>query len=467
MRMHKAWLGLVFLGLAQPAYAQQPGVIHRLTIATASPYVSDKQVDDIIKEMNTTLRGKSPRYSWDVDCPGVEFLRVGPVIHNPELADSGTFNELRNSLRQHEPSANVMVVTGINCSFVIGAAGCSPVGSEPLVVGTYPGYDAELWLHERGHGMGLEHSREGPKPDTEVPQGVGMRFMFWQLGLGHTGKTQDECDHFHRRPFASTVAQLAAAVPPGSPTVAPADADPSEDVRQAAQAAGLTVKAFQVVGPPWLHGQLPMTQIASLEAGDVNSIREMLRGGVTVYTAQASQVLAFRGTAEDVDLIRQSLEDQLPAVGPGSQVDGIAAQNLLRAKLNAPVALGILLNRTKSTDALAVLASARRLQNAIAFADPAHAPALRAAALQGLALSNSPEADKELDSALQEALDPAALPAATIVAALGGNPTSGLGMTNPNNKPIAISPDEVGRLTETRRRVQFGGLESLFGRSVP
>lgn len=77
-----------------------------------------------------------------------------------------------------------------------GAAGCGEIGVEPLVAGQFPGFDAQLWLHERGHNVGLQHSAEGPAPDTSFAQTVGMRFMFWQLGIGHLGKTLNECAHF-------------------------------------------------------------------------------------------------------------------------------------------------------------------------------------------------------------------------------------------------------------------------------
>src|ERR1700722_7760719 len=128
-----------------PARSALPQAVerHELTVAANSLLlVSDAEVDNIIQQMNKIMSSSS--YSWDAACPNVKFARKGAVINISGLALSGTYDDLANELKEKAPSADVMLVSSIDCAG-IDAAGCGNVGTEPVIVGLYPGYDAQLW----------------------------------------------------------------------------------------------------------------------------------------------------------------------------------------------------------------------------------------------------------------------------------------------------------------------------------
>jgi hypothetical protein len=441
---------------------------HELTVAANSTlHVSNAEVDSIIKQMNQIMATSS--YSWDEVCP-VQFVRKGAVRSINNLALKGTYEVLADDLRFKAPGANVMVVSFIDCNG-IAAAGCGNVGSEPVVAGLYPGFDAQLWLHERGHNVGLYHSAEG-QPDSEYPENVGMRFMFWQLGVGHVGKIASECLQYSKTLFASTIAvhpvALAASVAPSvlpgntnvsstpsAPHTTPIAAAPPAAASQTngelsalAKKAHLTEAAFRVVGPPWVD-RMPLDQIKTLTGADLASIRDMLKGTPNQYWPQAMQALAVVGDDNDVNLLNRALNLPLPAIAPGSLDAAAIAQtrSLLKIKLSAPTALGILANRTHSTAAVDSLWDTVDLKKAHKVIGAAAAESLSKSALNGLSIANTPKAQEYLDLALTPQ---AAVPPGHVAPPL---PAS-------HKNIVPLSPEEIQRLKNTSLAIKDLGLEA-------
>jgi hypothetical protein len=442
-------VGLLALTLLSPVNARTQ---HVLTVASNPTLaLSNDEVDEILTQMNATMA--TSKYSpWDVPCD-VKLVRNGDVIQSNQLPLQGDYNSLISSLHKIAPSANVLVVSGIDCSGIV-AAGCGLIGGEPLVVGQYQGYDSQLWLHERGHNVGLQHSAEAPAGESTVPQNVGMRFMFWQLGIGHVGKIASECDKYQEPSthLASVVQVQAPAVPP-APAPAAATLAPSEELATAARSAGLTPKAYEVVGPPWVHG-MPLGLIKQLSQEDIQSIRSMLSTGVpNPAWPQAIDALAVVGTAEDVKLVQRALNLPVAAVGPGASKESVAEfRNLLRLKLSAPIALGIIANRTQSESAVETLSQIAQVENATKLVGEGAANALSKSALNGLAVANTPAAAMFLNSTL------------------GIGPVPGPQIPQPNNPPLPgavapLSPEEVERTKTTVEDVKQMGIERFLTRT--
>ncbi|SDH55843.1 hypothetical protein SAMN05444748_101695 [Variovorax sp. OV700] len=399
---------------------------HRLVVA-ANPdlRVANAEVDKIIDEMNKTMATSA--YPWDEACIAVRFERRGNVIQDSNLLDAGTHAELFENLRTFAPSAQVFVVSGINCSGVL-AAGCGPIGKEPMIVGQYPDLNAQLWLHERGHNMGLKHSGESPSLSKSVDPAIGRRFMFWMLGIGHVGKTAEECKAFQATKLSSVVQDLPSPAVPasladiaisrssshffqastamaapvkflGADTVIAQASPPAEaqtaasfdaELTRAAAQANLTLPAFQIIGAPWVDGA-PVDAIKNLSERDLDSVRGLLKGSPNRFWSQALGVLGIAGSAADVELIKSALEFPMPAVGPAADLETVrAVRNLTSIKLAAPLALGVLANRTKSSQAVDILKETSNLDRSMTLMGRGAGTSLSKTALSALAVADTP-----------------------------------------------------------------------------
>jgi len=417
--------------------AMSSAATHRLSVA-ANPglYVTSAEVDEIIAEMNNTMA--SSAYPWDEACQEVKFERLGAVVQHPALMITGTHAELFRNLREIAPSAHVLVVTGIKCSGVQ-AAGCGPIGTEPMIVGQYPDLNAQLWLHERGHNVGLKHSAEGPLMAESFAPEIGRRFMFWMLGIGHVGKSAEECKAFRTASFTSVIpdpprrvvrANLLALAETRSPSfsaeafavVASTDTLPSTkelvvsqappptpqpslsfdaEFAKAAAEANLTPQAYRIVGAPWVDGA-PIEAIKNLSETDLDSVRQVLRGSPNRYWSQAIGVLGVAGSANDVPLIKSALDLPMPAVGPVADRETIrAVRNLTSIKLAAPLALGILANRTKSSQAVDILKETSNLDRSTSLVGRDTAPSLSKSALSALAVADTPASNSFIDTVIK------------------------------------------------------------------
>lgn len=479
--------------IPNPADAQE--VIHHLSVAAAtSELFTDADAEAVIAKMNNDLQTKY--YPWDVTCPGIKFVLDGHVFTSPNLLSSGTYEELVANLKKVDPSANVFVVAGVMCGQIT-AAGCGPIGGEPEVVGDqWPDYDDQIWLHERGHNMDLPHSAEAPLTDTQVPENVGKRIMFWQLGIGHYGKTSAECSAFGKVLYASETttgggpqssgsvispAQAAApttgaGVQPTNPpaangSIAPAAPPPAQppanatsypnfqqQEQEALAKTGLTPEAFRVVGVPWLEGA-PIDQIKALKDADINSIRRLLTLEPSQYTAQAAIVLGLVGTAGDAAAIAKPLSIPAAAVPPGT-LDAATRRGLRWAaatKTASVQALGLLAARTGSPDAVKTLVQHIDLKAASSTAGPANAEAFSRNALLSLSKANSPSARETVEQAIS-----AATRATTGTTAIAKSTTTiRTGLGTPANIPVPTDKD-VQILQTNLSRQPSGDLESLL-----
>jgi len=455
---------ITLASLCEPLWAQGV-VLHKLTVASNSALLlTNMEIDTLLASVNRLLAARS--YPWDVSCSNVQLVRNGDVIQSDQLLLTGSFSELAASLAGAAPSANVLVVSAISCGLVTNAAGCgSAAGGEPLIVGQYPGYDDQLWAHERGHNVKLPHSAEAPTKDTAVDPSIGMRFMFWQLGLNHLGKTADECRHFMTSQLPSIVKRSASpgadlSVPPDANDIAlakqvaktataPPRIDYDESIRSAARDAGLTVAAYRIVGAPWVEA-MPLAAMRALSMEDIQSIRSLFAKEPNVYWPEAITTLGIVGNNSDIDLIEKVLELPVAASPPGETLDqkGKDALRLLfRIKLAAPTALGILGNRTQSDSAVTELTRAATIEGARELIGNTAAVSLSKRALLALAISASSAADNFLKSGLKSGDNT--------------NKPPGLDSSRDNGVP-QLTPSEIAAIKKAQREVRRIGIEKYL-----
>lgn len=415
-------------------------IVHKLQVAVSPGVeIDESDVDRIISEMNHVMVKRHFDWTWDRQCSDIKFERQGPLIKSAVFLTNGNYADLKANLQVNAPQAEVLIVLGIKCPVNV-AAGCSPVGGEPLIVAYLPDewkkYNAQLWLHERGHNMGLSHSADGGN-DSDYSADIGLRFMFWQIGDNHIGKTESDCKAFRSAKFASVTKEkysggvLAAAFPAttaNSPvpvgevspqaTVSPTS---SLGVADVTSPYGLTKKAFSVIGYPWVGG-IPSEAIKGLDETDLNSIRAMLRTNPNVLWPQALNVLGINGDTADVPLVKNVLAMPLPAAFPGQNVKD-AVRQISLIKLTAPIALGLLASRTGSADAVEALKNASKSTTISLPNDRVINRAVQKSALEGLALAGTVEArnyvkavvDLQSGAQLQQPIDKAGTDAARAV----------------------------------------------------
>jgi hypothetical protein len=441
------WLFLLCLLGGAPSFAQKT-TVHSLTVAAQTTlFVKNDEVDIIVAEMNRLIAAKS--YPWDIACPTISFRRSGDVISNNNLLTYDNYRNLKNNLAQFVPTANVMIVSGIDCLGET-AMGCGVPGEEPLAAGQWLGYDAMVWLHERGHNVGLYHSAEAPADERNTPQDLAFRFMFWTFGKGHFGKTVTECSIFENSKLPSVTTRFAAATPSNPsksrfPSIqfaggsensnAALDPDPAAALAQAGREVGLTQAAFNVVGLPWVE-RAPLESIMELKPEDLNSIRFIFKKLPNQFWPQGIQTLGFVGNGDDAKIIQGALDYPMPAVSAESSKEVIQQMRiLLQAKLAAPKALGVLAKRTNSSSAVETLISAANIEQAERLVGYASANSLSRGALNGLAIADTPRANQ-------------------FVAAV---------FNKENTVKVApLTPGDLNALKTFQERVQKFGVDGLF-----
>jgi hypothetical protein len=288
-------------------------------------------------------------------------------------------------VRTVAPQANVYVVSNLKCAGSA-ASGCSDIGAEPAVVTSVYGLriDAVIWLHERGHDMGLLHSGYDGYPAEDAPVSVGHRIMFWQPGNDHTGKLSEECQAFSNPRFASVgkAASGLASTDHGTTPVGavlapqaaalPEDKGVSIDARNGAQiskagsledqakATGLTLPAYKVLSTIAGDDGSFDKAIRELSGEDIDSIRKFIsspKGGPSQFRLQALKVLGQLGGPDDVALLRRVLDQPVAAAPPGRLTFEQREQIRLNlAEKDAAVhGLGSLAKSTQSSEAVEAL----------------------------------------------------------------------------------------------------------------
>jgi hypothetical protein len=486
-----ALLGLYFYKCCFVTAAQT--TVHSLTVAANSALLLDNDaVDRIIKRMNDIIAKSS--YPWDIACPSISFKRSGDVINIDDynFLTTGTFDQLRDALHKYAPSANVMVVSTINCNGVTTAKGCATVG-EPLIVGQMPdpdeaSRDPQLWLHERGHNVGLNHSADRPASETSVPPSIGLRFMFWSLGWKQLGKIADECAHYENAAFASVSKSFAVAANQHgfsalqlvtndtatssmSTPLAPADSvSASAAIIDEAHKLGLTDSAFNIVGLPW-EDNAPYEDIKALSETDINSIRGLFQKAPNQFWPQAIQVLAIADGADDLPLIQNALNLPMPEVSSLNDRSAIRQNRIIREiKSVVPMALAIIANKTKSKSASDTLISIANMNNAQKIIGKASALSLSKSAIAGMFVADTTEANEFLNSAVGAKIPvndelnrkPGQLKLDNFQSnVFEERPAAESPANKPNDVP-PISPEELDAMTKNHDRIRSLGLESVL-----
>jgi hypothetical protein len=459
-------LALLF---AARAVCAQATFEHKFIVAAhPSLLVSAQEVDSILGDMGHLMAAKS--YAWDVSCPAVNFQRSGNMVSDARLLVTGTWDQLRDNLKHVAPGANVLVVSSIECNG-IKSAGCGAIGQEPLIVGQWQGLDSLIWLHERGHNVGLPHSAEAPADDSNTAPDIAWRFMFWRLGPQHVGKDACECLQFENAKLPSIVSNPPHATPTivGSPArcvstearsstgggfmVAQGGAD-AQFLKQADQKketdtkAGLTEPAAKVVERPWLDGA-PLAEIKQLNKADLDSIRFLLQGAPKQGWPQAVQTLGIVGNDADVSLINRTLDFPMPKEPTASTISQIRI--LIQTKLAAPQALGVLANRTRSDSALQLLANTANLENATKLVgDGTLATSLSKSAIQGLTIANSPSGNSFINATVKSNLP------------TDGQKADFWSKDASQIKVAPFEPAEVEELGRSQKKIREFGVEAIF-----
>lgn len=411
---------------AAPANAE---TVHHLTIAaTDAANLSEQEADEIIKGMNAIIHS-SAYGGWDTPCGNVRFERDGPILHSSSLIEGGEYQAEVNNVGKVFPAADIFAVLTLKCNG-IQAVGCGARQNEPAIVGMqFRSFADQIWLHERGHNMHLLHSAD-TGTDAGSPKNVGMRFMFYRIGFGHTGKTQSECQAFAAMLYTSTrpgqtlvksamlahPVALAMAVlpinparsaPPAGPPAAPPPVDPAMAKQAAIAESGLTPAAFEVVGSPWVDGA-PVADIQSLSSNDLDSIRALLAKPATEFTAQAATALGLAGTADDAKVLAQTLAAPMAALPPGppSQNEVAAQRNILAAKDAAIASLGRLASRAKSDSGVKLLESAADINSQIYQSSRSFAALLSSKAVIALSQVDVPSSRKIVDKVIKASDNP-------------------------------------------------------------
>ena len=377
--------------LAAPTQLRQ----HRLRVAQ-NPTVgfTNEEVDDILRSMTGMIQRAD--YAWDVPC-GVEFVRDGDIINDANLPVSGTNDQQEAALKQFAPAANTLLVFSISDCGGWQAAGCAPVGREPMtVISDTSMRNVVVWLHERGHVVGRDHVAQGAA-ENAVPENQSGMVMFWNPTSRSVGVDTATCNSYRNKnlpSIKSVAAPAAMAAPSLQPAAATAVGGPASY--------GLTERAFRLLDSTWVEG-MPVDQAEALDPADLDSIRSMLRGSVNDLWPHALAVLSWKGAPEDLLLITRALD--FPAAAPAGPItaeDRIKLRTIQRVKLIVPEAVGVLAERTKSNEAGAVLRTLAQVSVSRTVGGEALAVSLSKGALRGLALTGLDVSAPVLNSATRE-----------------------------------------------------------------
>ena len=342
--------------------------MHELKIvARDESVITQSRASELVAALNSLIVSAGPL------CANISFALAHPVVYDGRLGVTGEDNDLEKSVKSNDPTANVFVVDQIDDCAGVQAAGCTTVGAGPMIViDEHTPRAAVVWLHERGHAMGLGHVAQGVMEEN-ANSDVQANVMYW-LALGGATKLDNisgvtnQCKAYLNtakngvvaqveQHVAARAAQIQLAANPLIPSGPPSTLTPA--------AAGFF---FAKDAPTWIHGP-PLETIAKLSQDDVKSIADTILATKPLPEwAHMLTVIAYRAEPRFLDIVTYVLSLTPPSVQTTSDTstpsdnamrDGILAQKgaLDRAKLNIPYSLGIYGYKTDDPKAAQLLAS--------------------------------------------------------------------------------------------------------------
>ena len=342
-------------------------IAHELNIAAHDEsIITQSRAAQLVASMNELMRNAGPL------CASVTYSLANPVVYDAKLSTIGVDVDLERNLKSNDPGANIFVVNQIDDCAGVQASGCTTVGAGPMIVIDEGGERAPVvWLHERGHAMGLGHVAQGISQENATPA-QQANLMYW-LALGGANKLDNvpggtaQCKAYLNTAKSGVVALV------GNPTVVRAAMTvPSEPLTPTGPPQTLTQAAasffYGADAPGWNHGP-PLDAIAKLTNQDVWSI------GDTILTtrplpawAHMLTTLAYRQDPRFVGIVTYLLNLSSPNIPPASNMltqdektirDVLLEQKgaLDRAKDNIPYSLGIYGYKTDDPRAAQLLTS--------------------------------------------------------------------------------------------------------------
>ncbi len=305
---------------------------HRLKVA-ANPAMdySNATVDAILRRMTEIARRSE--FAWDVPCERVEFVRDGDLLAKSSLPLSGTADELAEAMKAVVPSANVLVVSQITDCSGGPAAGCAPLRLDKrdsmAVAHDGSSRGPVIWLHERGHVIGLGHVAQDQMPH-EVVETISGQLMYWYPSTNSTGLLQPTCTQFRAASPSAVLVPAAPGAPVGGGTiVAQAEAPPADAVQT-------------LLSRPWLHG-VPIAEIDRLNDADLDQIEQIVAGPATATTRQLLLILSYRrpDREQTLKLLQDHATRQIPSAPTQDEAALERRREQIAARLGAVFALGV------------------------------------------------------------------------------------------------------------------------------
>ncbi len=308
--------------LAAPCLADTQ---HELKIgAFADGIISLSAVKANVDAMNRLVAD-----SGHQECSGVTFkLVLGPQKYGPNIpkfVGNGNFNQFRNSGFSVNVVSQVQECGGFVVARGQSFAGCTNIGSFPVaVIPSNQQMRPLLWLHELGHSQGLSDRCD------DRPNGCRSNIGWVMAGVLDRRNVKigsDECRRLDGEQNFPILVQTDTTI------------ENSVD---------------DILAQDWNHA-MPVLNILALDEEDKARLRDVLKGTDTTLWANAVLALGLVGNEEDGAAILSVLDSPILSVDPAAE-QGEVDFAVIDAKLNVPIALGYLANRTQSAEAINELA---------------------------------------------------------------------------------------------------------------
>jgi hypothetical protein len=343
-------------------------IVHELKIvAHDESVITQSRASELVAALNSLVVSAGPL------CANISFALAYPVVYDGKLGVTGEDSDLEKSVKSNDPTANVFVVDQIDDCAGVQAAGCTAVGAGPMIViDEHSSRASVVWLHERGHAMGLGHVAQGVMQEN-ASSDVQANVMYWlaldgATKLDNVSGVTNQCKAYLNTAKNGVVAQVeqhvaarAALIQLAADPLIPSG--PPSTLTPAA-----TTFFFGKDSPAWIHGP-PLEAIAKLSQDDVKSIADTILATKPLPEwAHMLTVIAYRAEPRFLDIVTYVLNLAPPTVPAASDTstpqenalrDGLLAQKgaLDRAKLNIPYSLGIYGYKTDDPKAAQLLAS--------------------------------------------------------------------------------------------------------------